>query len=170
MQARLDFTYFEYPELAGFERIVLALLRFARGYRDSTGFAPGAFALYFVQRTGHRQRTQLNYGGSAGDKLHCSIMRILRVQQRKKWLQLHRRITCECGTSRPLAICMWHFARHPCSVSRMTQYQQKEGESFLQLVSGKRIPVWRHGAEAHLMSLALPRFNSGILPYCRKKK
>lgn len=79
MQARLDFTYFEYPELAGFERIVLALLRFARGYRNSTGFAPGAFALYFVQRTGHRQRTQLNYGGSAGDKLHYSTTHLLHM-------------------------------------------------------------------------------------------
>ncbi len=99
MQARLDFTYFEYSELAGFERIVLALLRFARGYRDSTGFAPGAFALYFVQRTGHRQRTQLNYGGSAGDKLHCSTTRLLHMcvhlKRKKKWLQLHRRISSE---------------------------------------------------------------------------
>ena len=65
-QPRLDFTYFEYPEMAFFERTVSTLLRFARDFRERTGFQPGAFALYFVQRTGQRERAQLNYGGPAG--------------------------------------------------------------------------------------------------------
>ena len=65
-QPRLDFTYFEYPEVALFERTVNTLLRFARGFRDRTGFQPGAFALYFVRRTGQRERAELNYGGPAG--------------------------------------------------------------------------------------------------------
>ena len=68
-QPRLDFTYFEYPEMAFFERTVGTLLRFARDFRDSTGFQPGAFALYFVKRTGQRERAQLNYGGPAGAPL-----------------------------------------------------------------------------------------------------
>lgn len=65
-QPRLDFSYFEYPDLATFEPTVTALLRFARAYRDRTGFAPGAFALYFVRRSGRRTNAQLNYGGDAG--------------------------------------------------------------------------------------------------------
>ncbi|KAK9822452.1 hypothetical protein WJX81_001815 [Elliptochloris bilobata] len=64
-QPRLDFSYFEYPDLLDFERAVAALLRFARGFCDRTGFAPGAFALYFVQRTG-RRHARLNYGGPPG--------------------------------------------------------------------------------------------------------
>ncbi len=80
-QPRLDFSYFEYPDLATFEPTVTALLRFARAYRDRTGFAPGAFALYFVRRSGRRTNAQLNYGGDAGAPLllpmHAALARIL---------------------------------------------------------------------------------------------
>jgi hypothetical protein len=66
-QERLDFSYFEYPDIGRFEETVTALLDWARAYKAETGFFPGAFIMYFVDRTGRKyQWPQLNYGGPAG--------------------------------------------------------------------------------------------------------
>jgi hypothetical protein len=69
LQDRLDFSYFEYPDINNFERTLTTLLDFVRGYqaRSKTGFVLGAFVVYFVQRSGRNpQWPQLNYGGPAG--------------------------------------------------------------------------------------------------------
>ena len=63
----MDFSYFEYPNMDSFEETVVALLAFARSYKAKTGFTPGAFIVYFVNRTGRKyQWPQLNYGGEEG--------------------------------------------------------------------------------------------------------
>lgn len=71
-QERLDFSYFEYPDIDRFEETVAALLDFARSYQARTGFTPGAFIVYFVNRTGRKyQWPQLNYGGKEGPLRSC---------------------------------------------------------------------------------------------------
>jgi hypothetical protein len=62
---RLDFSYFEF-DLSRFDDVVSGCWEFAAEYERRTGFAPGGFAMYFVQRPGGRSRLAGSYTGAAG--------------------------------------------------------------------------------------------------------
>ncbi|KAK9827963.1 hypothetical protein WJX81_002293 [Elliptochloris bilobata] len=66
-QSRLDFSYYEYPDIGRFAEVVEGVLQFARDHKDATGFAPAGFALYFVRRGGARARMHAGaYSGGEG--------------------------------------------------------------------------------------------------------
>ncbi len=52
-EARLDFTFYEFP-LERFSEVVLGMLGQAKAFHTETGFKPTGMAMYFVTRPGDR--------------------------------------------------------------------------------------------------------------------